>query len=94
MLGLHVGLVLACTPARYVCRVQTMIYEVNLSLPEVYLNLRLLFRGAWARTDAREELDYKTCRNMGNYIERARAISIHMVHARPLLLGLLPLVRR
>ena len=61
-----------------------MIYEVDLSMPEVYLNFRLLFCGAWTRTDASEELDYKTCRDMCNYIKRAGTISIHMVHARPL----------
>ena len=62
-----------------------MIYEVDLSLPEVHLNFRLLFRGTWDRTP--EELEYQTCRDMCNYFKRAGTVSIHMVHARPRYLG-------
>jgi hypothetical protein len=65
----------------------TLLYEFDLTLPEVHVNFRLLFRGTWARTDAPEELEYKTCKDMCNYFKRATTIDIHMVHARPLYLG-------
>ena len=66
---------------------QTLLYEFDLTLPEVHVNFRLLFRGAWMRNDAPEELEYKTCKDMCNYFKRATTIDIHMVHARPLYLG-------
>ena len=65
---------------------QKVLLKFNLTVSEVQMSIRLLFRGEWARSP--EQQEYKTCRAMCDYIKRTSTISLHTkVHKRPLYVG-------